>query len=255
MPVTLKETLRQLQGWFGQVVLMPILLSALGLTLASLAAAVGLLPWPDLGLSYGAQPVPAAGMWAQVALTGLMLALGFYLPTHLRVVRLERSHRSFAVGMEDVARAYRIAHAADRTGVFALSAGFESMRARFDHLRQHPDLGALEPELLHLAAAMSFLSRDLARTYSDDKVSRARIFLKQRQEEAHALTDCIAAARRTCNELRPWLANVEAEERTAHQQIRRLDADLKEMLPTLGYDFDHEDAAPANVVSLSKPGK
>jgi predicted nucleic acid-binding Zn-ribbon protein len=184
-----------------------------------------------------------------------MLALVFYLPTHLRVGRLERSHRSFAVGMEDVARAYRIAHAADRTGVFALSAEFESMRARFDHLRQHPDLGALEPELLHLAAEMSFLSRDLARTYSDEKVGRARLFLKQRQEEAHDLSDRIAAARRTCDELRRWLTDVEAEERTSHQQLRRLEADLREILPTLGYDFDHEDLAPANVVSLSKPGK
>ncbi len=255
MPVSLKETLRQLQGWFGQIVQILIILSATGLTAASAAAALGLLPWPELGLSYGSTPVPFAGMWAQLALTGLMLALVFYLPAHLRVARLERSHRSFAVGMEDVARAYRLAHAADRTGVFALSAEFESMRARFDHLRQHPDLGALEPELLQLAAEMSFLSRDLARTYSDDKVGRARLFLKQRQEEAHALTDRISAARRTCDELRRWLADVEAEERAAHQQIRRLDADLKEILPTLGYDFDHEDVTPANVVSLNKPGK
>ena len=255
MPVSLKETLRQLQGWFGQIVQILIILSATGLTAASAAAALGLLPWPELGLSYDSTPVPFAGMWAQLALTGLMLALVFYLPAHLRVARLERSHRSFAVGMEDVARAYRLAHAADRTGVFALSAEFESMRARFDHLRQHPDLGALEPELLQLAAEMSFLSRDLARTYSDDKVGRARLFLKQRQEEAHALTDRISAARRTCDELRRWLADVEAEERAAHQQIRRLDADLKEILPTLGYDFDHEDVTPANVVSLNKPGK
>ena len=255
MPVSLKKTLRQLHGWFGQIVQILIVLSACGLTAASLAAALGMLPWPELGLAYGSTPVPLAGMWAQLALTGLMLALVFYLPMHLRVVRLERSHRSFAVGMEDVARAYRLAHAADRTGVFALSTEFESMRARFDHLRQHPDLGALEPELLHLAAEMSFLSRDLARTYSDDKVGRARIFLKQRQEEAHALTDRISAARRTCDELRRWLADVEAEERAAHQQIRRLDADLKEILPTLGYDFDHEDGTPANVVSLNKPGK
>ncbi len=255
MPVTLNETLRQLQGWVGQFVQGLIVFSALGLTLASVAACLGLLPWPDLFLSYAGRPVPMAGMWAQLALTGLALALVFYLPALLRVIRLERSHRSFAVGMEDVARAYRIAHAADRTGVFALSAEFDSMRARFDHLRQHPDLGALEPELLHLAAAMSFLSRDLARTYSDDKVARARLFLTQRQEEAHALTDRISAARRTCDELRRWLADVEAEERSAHLQIRRLDADLKEILPTLGYDFDQEDIAAANVVSLTKPGK
>lgn len=255
MPVTFRETLRQLHGWMGQIVQIGVVVSAIALVAASVAAGFGLLPWPEIALSFGGQPFPQAGLWAQVALTALMLALVFYLPTHHRVARLERSHRSFAVGMEDVTRAYRIAHAADRTGVFALSGEFESMRARFDHLRQHPDLGALEPELLHLAAEMSFLSRDLARTYSDDKVGRARLFLKQRQEEAHALTDRIAAARRTCDELRRWLTDIEAEERKSHQQIRRLEADLREILPTLGYDFDHEEIAPANVVSLTKPDK
>ena len=255
MPVTLTETTRQLSGWLGQLVQGLILLAAFALLTASVAAGFGLLPWPDLALSYGGRTVPEAGKWAQLALAALMLALVFYLPAHQRVARLERSHRSFATGMEDVTRAYRIAHAADRSGVFALSSEFEAMRARFDHLRQHPDLAALEPELLHLAAEMSFVARDLARTYSDEKVACARIFLQQRQHEAHDLTDRLGAAHRTCDELRRWLADIEAVERANNQQIRRLEADLKEILPTLGYDFDLEDIAPANVVSLAKPGK
>jgi len=95
-------------------------------------------------------------------------------------------------------------------------------------------------------------TRDLARAYSDDKVNRARMFLRQRQEEAHALTDRLAIARRTCDELRRWLTDIEAEERTAQQQIRRLEADLKEILPTLGYAFDMPEPQDANVVALSK---
>ena len=66
----------------------------------------------------------------------------------------------------------------------------------------------------------------------------AKGLLKQRQEEVQALTDRLAIARRT-----------------AQTQIRRLEADLKEILPVLGYDFDHEDIRDANVVALRKPGK
>ena len=232
-----------------------VVVLAIVLLAATLAAGLGLIPWPDLALRYGGQEVAFAGVAAQIGVTVLALMLVVFLPATQRMTRLERSHRSFAVGMEDVTRAYRIAHAADRTGVFALSGEFDSMRARFDHLRQHPDLRALEPELLELAARMSFLSRDLSRVYSDDKVARARGFLTQRQEDIALTQDRIAAARRTCDELRRWLTDVEAEERAAQTQIRRLDADLTEILPLLGYDFDADGAHGANVVSLTKPGK
>lgn len=232
-----------------------VVLLAAGLVAASLAAAFGLIPWPQLALFFGGQAVPMAGMWLQLGLTALAVLLLFYLPANLRMARLERSHRSFAMGMEDVARAYRLAHAADRAGVFSLSAEFDAMRARMEHLRSHPDLAHLEPELLQLAAQMSHETRDLARTYSDDKVARARMFLTQRQEEVQALTDRLSLARRTCDELRRWLTDIEADERQAQLQLRRLEADLKEILPGLGYDFDHEEAREANVVALPKPAK
>mgnify|MGYP003514976208 FL=1 len=38
-------------------------------------------------------------------------------------------------------------------------------------------------------------------------------------------------------------------------QIKRLEADLKEILPTLGYDFDHDELRDANVVQLPKSGQ
>ncbi len=249
------SALRSVQQAAQGVVQTVILLAAFALVATTTAAALGTMPWPDLALTYGGQAVPSAGMWVQIALTFLVLALTLYLPANSRMARLERSHRSFAIGMEDVTHAYRTAHAADRAGVFALSGEFDAMRARLEHLRQHPDLAHLEPELLQLAAQMSLETRDLARTYNDDKVNRARIFLKQRQEEAQALTERLAIARRTCDDLRRWLHDIEAEERAAQTQIRRLEADLKEILPTLGYDFDQPEATDANVVSLPKPGK
>lgn len=232
-----------------------VVLVALALVAASIAAAAGLIPWPQIALFFGGQALPMAGMWLQLGLTALLVLLLFYLPANLRMARLERSHRSFAMGMEDVARAYRLAHAADRVGVFSLSAEFDAMRARMEHLRNHPDLAHLEPELLQLAAQMSQETRDLARTYSDDKVARARAFLEQRQQEVQALTDRLSIARRTCDELRRWLTDIEADERQAQLQLKRLEADLKEVLPGLGYDFDHDELRDANVVALPKPAK
>lgn len=225
---------------------------AFGLGLATLFAALGWMPWPTIDVAFGPLQVPAAGMWLQLGLTLLVAILCFFLPANARMARLERSHRSFAMGVEDVARAYRIAHAADRTGVFTLSSEFESVRARLEHLRQHPDFGHLEPELLQLAAQMSHETRELARAYSDAKVARAKSFLAQRQEEVQALIDRLAIARRTCDELKRWQADIEADERQAHLQIRRLEADLREILPGLGYAVEWEDRPEGNVVSLPK---
>ena len=228
------------------------------LTLAAIAAAclaaLGHLPWLQLPLRFGETDLPQSGIWAQLALTALLGLICLFLPANARMARLERSHRSFAMGLEDVAHAYRLAHAADRAGVFALSGEFDSMRARLAHLRNHPDLAHLEPELLQLAAQMSFLTRDLARTYSDERVARARSFLQQRQEEVTALTDRITLARQTVDELRRWLTDIESEERQAEVQIKRLEADLREILPQIGYAMESEDRPDTTVVQLPKMG-
>lgn len=247
------ELLRLVQDWGQNAAHAIIICTALVLLGLTLAAALGTLPWPAMALSFGGTDLPQAGMLLQVLLTLLFVLLCFYLPANTRMARLERSHRSFAMGMEDVARAYRMAHAADRAGVFALSAEFDSMRARMDHLRKHPDLAHLEPEILQMAAQMSFETRDLARAYSDDKVARAKIFLKQRQEEVANLTDRIATVRHIVDDLRRWSADVDAEERIAQVQIKRLEADLRELLPPLGYAIS--DKTGENVVALPKPAK
>ena len=233
------------------------LIVALALVLigASLAAIFGLLPWPQIALFFGGAALPNAGIWLQLGLTPLVVLMTFYLPANIRMARLERSHRSFSVGMDDVAQAYRQAHAADRAGVFALSGEFESMRSRMERPRRHPDFQHLEPELLQLAAQMSLETRDLAQVYSDIKVARAKSVLQQRQEEVQHLTDRLAIVRRTCDELRRWIGDVQAEEMQAQKQMKRLEADLKEILPTLGHDFDLEDHRNTNVVALPKPGK
>lgn len=246
-----KPLLRWGQGfalWLASLV-------ALGMVACCVAAGLGLIPWPEMQLAWNGVPLLEAGKWAQIALTVFAVLIALVLPANARMARLEHSHRSFAINLEDVTRAYRIAHSADRAGVFALSGEFEAVRARLEHLRRHPDLSMLEPELLQLAAEMSFLSRDLARTYSDDRVARARAFLKQRQEEAEVVADRIAIARRTVDELRRWLADIEADELKSERQIKRLEEDLREILPQLGYAMELDDPREGTIVQLAKQGK
>lgn len=231
---------------FGLI--LALALGALALVALTLA---GLVPPLELTLFWAGQPVPDAGLWLEGVLAGLFLLLTAFLPAAGRTLRLERAHRDFTVRMEDVAAAYAAAHRADREGVFTLSAEFDSVRERLDHLRKHPDLGNLEPEILELAAQMSHISRDLAKVYSDDKVARARTFLTQRQQEVAQTRDRIRLAQYAASELKRWLQDVEADERLVSAQIERLDQDLREVLPALGYAVED---VPANVVPLaSKP--
>ena len=226
-------------------------LAALGLFLAS---ALGLIPWLTIEARFGETALPDAGAWLEGAVAVLGLILLLYLPAQRRVLALERAHRSFHVNMDDVARAYAAAHEADRKGAFALSGEFDAMRERLSWMRQHPDLGTLEPELLELAAQMSLQSRDLAIVYSEERVARARGFLRARQQEAHAMEERVAMARQTCEELKRWLTDVEVEERKLSENIRLLERDLREVLPALGYELEDAPAA-ANVVPLPKSQK
>lgn len=229
----------------------------IALTLASVAscalAFLGVVPWFGVAATFGEQAVPQAGMIAQLLFTGLMLALCFFLPASTRVLRLETSHRDFSVTMDDVARAYALCHRADREGAFTLEAEFDSVRERMKHLRDHPDLGRLEPEVLELAAKMSHEARDLADAYSDEKVARARRFLQQRQEEIADYKDQITTVSHTCDQLKRWSAEIDAEERLVKKQLKRLKADLTDVLPALGYALEKVER---NVVPMSaKPAK
>ena len=216
----------------------------------SLAAAVGFAPWLrlDVGLG-GALPVDA-GFAVQLALTLLLFGLCFFVPMNDRVMRLENSHRSFRVTMRDVAQAYQAAHAADREGCFRLKSEFDSVRERLEHLRRHPDLGRLEPELLEMAAQMSHESRELAEIYSTERVERARQFLRQRQEEADLMTERVRAASATCRELKGWLERVEIEEDRARSELARFKEELEPLLDALG--LRPVDAPGSNVEVFSQ---
>jgi hypothetical protein len=210
-----------------------VMAAVFALTYTSLSA-LGVVPWLEIPLSLAGQPIVNAGIWAQSSLTGLALLLVFFLPSNKRILALETSHRSFQLGMQDVARAYHYAHTADRANAFKLSSEFDSVRERLVYLRNHPDLGALEPEVLEAAAQMSHISKELAQTYSDEALSRARDFLRQRQTEVDQFNSRISSAKLVATELKHWLHEVELEESVAASQLERLRDELHAVLPELG---------------------
>jgi len=206
---------------------------ALGLIVTTALATLGAVPWVTLPLEWNGAAIPAAGLYAQVGLTIFALSLCFFLPANWRMMRLEDSHRRFELGVNDITRAYHAAHAADRDGLFRTQDALDDMRDRVSFMRDHPDLGQLEPEILDLAAKMSHISRDLADAYCDDRVSRARSFLKERQYEVDRFNDRLAHARAIHSEFSNWITRIELDENVARAQMERLLDELETLLPEL----------------------
>ncbi|MEH6673213.1 MAG: DNA repair protein [Sulfitobacter sp.] len=210
--------------------------AAVAITVSTVMAALGIWAWVELPISYAGEPVENAGMYAQIGLTFLAVGICFFLPTNRRVMQLETSHRQFSMNMNDVTRAYGAVHAADRGEVFQMSSEFDSVRERLAYLRDHPDLSTLEPALLEVAAQMSHISRELATVYADEKIERARNFLKERQEEVNLFNSRLDQAKGITTEMKHWLHEVELEESVAAAQLDRLRAEMREIMPELGID-------------------
>jgi len=226
-------------GFFIQYVMQRLALlffaaCAAALTTSSIMAGLGFWSWVEIPLNYAGTPVESAGMYLQIFATVLAAGICFFLPANARIMLLENSHRRFTVSMDDVARAYGAVHAADRGRTFRLSSEFDAVRERLAYLRDHPDLSTLEPALLETAAQMSHISRELAEVYSDDKIARARDFLKQRQEEISIFNSRLDQAKAISTEMKHWLHEVDLEESVAAAQLARLSEEMNEILPHLG---------------------
>lgn len=226
-----------------------LILAALAMTALTGAAMLGVLPWPDIPVALGGAELAQGGMVGQIALTLLLLVLVGFLPSNARMRRLELTNRDFHLSMDDVTRAYAAVHAADRENTFQLSREFDAMRDRIEWMRNHPDLADMEHDVLQVAAQMSVESRDLAEVYSDEKVDRARSFLRQRQREVEDYRQRISMAQATVQEIKRWMQAVSVEEGVAEKQLERLQKDLAEVTDALrltGHD------RPQNVVGLSR---
>lgn len=225
---------------------------AAALTTATIMATFGYWAWIELPLNYDGEAVENDGMYLQIAATVLAAGICFFLPANARIMQLENSHRRFTVSMDDVARAYGAVHAADRGRTFKLSSEFDAVRERLAYLRDHPDLSTLEPALLEAAAQMSHISRELAEVYADDKIARARDFLKQRQEEVNLFNSRLDQAKAISTEMKHWLHEVELEESVAAAQLARLSEEMNEILPQLGREtvLQFEPAVPSEDLQL-----
>jgi predicted nucleic acid-binding Zn-ribbon protein len=142
---------------------------------------------------------------------------------------LEASHRDFAIGMDDITHAYQAAHLADRREAFSMQREFYAVRERYEYLKSHPDLPEIDGELLTIAAQMSQQSRDLARTFSQERVARAKESLEQRRKDAQELEERIQAANAASRELRREIEDVEFAESSAASQFMRLREELSEL--------------------------
>ncbi|MGH1578349.1 DNA repair protein [Planktotalea sp.] len=240
----------RIASWLMQRLTFFLLIAlAVGAFALTIASAVGYASWLDLPITLGDDVYPWAGAALQIVFTVLLIGLCFFLPAHNRISKLETSHRLFQIGMEDVARAYAVAHAQDRTGAFQLSSEFDAVRERLGFLRSHPDLAQLEPSVLETAAQMSQVSAELAHIYSDQKVERARNVLKERQHEIVEFNARLEDAKIVSTELKGWLAQVEMDESVARAQIDRLVDDLADVLPGLGLEITEQDSE-SKVIAL-----
>ncbi len=245
----------QFQNTLLRLTFFLICAAALFAVTTTILSAIGILPWLSLqaGLSNGA--TIDAGVYVQAGLTALILMLVFYLPSNARMMALENTHRKFTMNMQDVAGAYQVAHAADRSGAFALASEFDAVKERMAFLRDHPDLQGLEPQVLELAAQMSQISQELAETYGDTKIERARAFLRQRQEEVEQFQQRIEEAQIIQHELRQWTRDIEIEESIAKSQLARLRDELFDLLPELSAQLQSptDDQTPGSVVAMTPP--
>lgn len=225
-----------IQYLFQRLAFAVFTVAAVAITVCTAMAALGQWAWIELPLNYDGQPVENAGMYAHIGLTVLAVGICFFIPTNRRIMQLETSHRKFALNMDDITRAYGAVHAADRGDVFHMSSEFDSVRERLAYLRDHPDLSTLEPALLEVAAQMSHISKELATVYADEKIERARNFLKQRQEEVNLFNSRLDQAKGITSEMKHWLHEVELEESVAAAQLDRLRAEMREIMPELGIE-------------------
>lgn len=239
-----KQALSQTASFAQTLAMALVALAAAVSLIATILAFTGHLPWPAISVSYGTADLPWFGQALQIGVTALLVLLVATFPAAHRVMRLETSHRRFEIGMDDITRAYRAAHMADRAEMFGMHREFDAVRERYKHLRDLPELADIDAELLTVAAQMSEQSRELAQTFSDEKVARAKDSLKQRLRDTETLQTRIQGAHAAIREIRRLMDEVDIEESTVAAQMQRLREELAEL------DGFRPDPGPGKVAHL-----
>ena len=86
------------------------------------------------------------------------------------------------------------------------------------------------------AKQQSYVSKELAQVYSDERITHARGFLEQRQFELDQFNARLDQAKVASTEMKHWLHEIELEESVAAAQLDRLRDELKDVLPKLGLE-------------------
>lgn len=181
------------------------------------------------------------GLFAAILLT--------FISSAQRLLKLELSHRSFQTGMEDVRQAFYVAFTADRNGMFRLTEQFDAVSERIRFLKHYPELQNKEPEILTLAAQMSFEARELAARYSTENVNRANSIIAERLTEVEAIETLITSIERAKADAKRTLERLATIKGTTGEQ---LETSMQELETLLGpYGFVRQPVAEAtNVVAL-----
>lgn len=211
--------------------------SAASALFVTMGAAVGVMPWLEFEVQYGASVFSHAGMALQISLTLLLVALCAYLPANRRILNLETSHRDFRMSMADVSEAFSACLKADLDGYFKTEGEFDAVRERFAFLREHPDLETLEPEIMELAAQMSKESSSLTKTFSTEKIERAQTFLKQRQAEIARFEAHLDRAARACSDLSALAEQIDDQENQLTEKRQDIERTLRGALRELGFEL------------------
>lgn len=206
-----------------------IALAALAVLSSAALAALGVLPWLELDLRIDGTALPWAGPALQIGFGVLLVLLLMFVPSALRVLKLEARHRDFTVSMDDVVRAYTLAHSADRKRAFTMDGEFDGIRERYNFLRDHPDLPEIDAELMTIAAQMSHQSRDLAAIWSEEKVDRIHAALSARKTDADELQGLIQTAHAHARDIRHRLEDVEMDEASVASQLDMLREDMADI--------------------------
>lgn len=156
--------------------------------------------------------------------------------------------RTYQISMDDITRAYAVAHQADRSGIFTLQGEFDGVRARMNVLMQHPELQNLSPELRVVAAQMSQVSRDLARRYNNQAVTDAYTLIEQCEQECARLEALVSQGIEAEAVIRIAVQKLDLRLTTAHSRLQAAEDAINEKLQPLGLQVRQTDTA--NVITL-----
>ena len=154
-------------------------------------------------------------------LTYSLLSLARLLGGYRFMLEFHLERRDFSLQLEDVQEAFATLFAYDREGVFTLPGEYDAIRERIRAARNHPDLLQMNGEVLEVAAELSYVLRDLAATYSTERVKDARDAIKTAHQRVAELEERVKIIKAVEEEVRREVVPLEMDKSIAESELRR----------------------------------